>query len=103
MLINQYPDPFLKTFEPEIATTITKDTSFKKTLPPPVDMSFIKYLGMISNIDKNRKVGMISVNGVDYMVGEGEEVAGVKVLKVKTDQVSIIYNKTGATINKNNN
>lgn len=91
ILVKQYADPFLKEYAPKDLVITAKDTMQRIAPPPPVDMSFIKYLGMVSNIDKNRKVGMLSINGVDYMVGEGDEVQGVKVVRVREGEVQVRY------------
>lgn len=93
-----YRDPFLgevvPVAEPKLeGTTTIKQVSFS---PPPVakplvDWSVIKYSGYIINPITKKTVCIITVNGNERMLAEGESFAGAQLLKNKKDSVLISW------------
>jgi hypothetical protein len=57
----------------------------------PTDFSFIKYIGIINNKQTNKKVGVLSVRGKEYMVSDGDIVSDVTVLRKERDSVEVSY------------
>ena len=93
ILVAQYADPFLKDValpvelmaQPLAAAVVAPP-------PPPVDVSFVQYMGMISNVNQPKnKVGLVSVQGKEEMVKEGDVVAEVKIKKILPSEVKVVY------------
>jgi hypothetical protein len=93
-----YRDPFLGEMppvsepKPEGLTTI-KQVSFvpPQVAKPVVDWSVIKYSGYIINPITKKTVCIITVNGNERMLAEGESFAGAQLLKNKKDSVLISW------------
>ena len=61
-------------------------------MPKPVeDLSFIKYSGFIYNPAAKTTISIISVNGKNAMIADGEVAEGVKLIKNMKDSIKISY------------
>ncbi|MBT1710553.1 hypothetical protein KK062_20075 [Fulvivirgaceae bacterium PWU5] len=88
-----YPDPFLRQqVKPVVA--VKKSVAPKVQRPvvataPSVmiNWSLLQYRGMISNATRKKKTAIVQYSGKDYIVGEGEEIDGFKVLEVHADSI----------------
>lgn len=59
--------------------------------PPPLNWSAIKYSGYMINPATKKMVTILSVNGTERMLAEGESLQGVKLLKNKKDSVLLSW------------
>ena len=93
ILVAGYPDPFLKDNLPVMDTVATNALPAAAVTPPPpvIDISFVQYLGMISNIDHPKKVALVNVNGKEEMVKEGDVVGEVRVRKILPGELKVVY------------
>lgn len=96
-LVLNYRDPFL---EKEVAVNeIPADLTIKTApalqnntaLNKPASNLDIKYTGYIKNSSGKRIVAIVTINGKEYMISEGETVAGVKLIKNHRDSVRVSY------------
>jgi len=94
-LVLNYKDPFLGGLVPETAPksdiSAIKPVNFGSPAPPMpmVDWSVIKYSGYIINPVTKKTVCIITVNGIERMLAEGEHFGGARLLKNKKDSVLI--------------
>lgn len=93
-----YQDPFFgKNFSSRIAGSIERIV--KRTEKPkevkkeevPMDWSFISYIGLIKNQKNQKQVALVSIQGKEYMVSEGETISEVSFLKNTRDSIQISY------------
>ncbi len=90
-----YRDPFLgsayKTEEPIVEAGPPKPSTLLpvKPLPPAINWSGIRYSGYITNPGTKKMVSIVTVNGKERMLGEGEVLDGVKLLKNKKDSILV--------------
>lgn len=97
-LLLNYDDPFI------LADTVAEiDTVVVNPVSPPVvkapepkpDISFIRYMGMISNADKKSRAAIINFRGRDMMVREDQDVEEITIKKIKPGELSfVMMNKT---------
>lgn len=68
----------------------------EKVIDTPIDWSYIQFIGLISNRDKNKSIALVSLNGRDRMIAEGDTVDGVRFLKHYQDSIQVAQaaNKT---------
>jgi hypothetical protein len=95
-LVLNYRDPFLSTaiyyVEEKVAQVASKPIVFNAAPKrPAINWNIIKYTGFISNPSKKSVVAIMSINGKEYMMKEGELVAGVKILRNLKDSVKVSY------------
>lgn len=97
-----YNDPFLKGISDTVtekaikpAVEISTNPIIKPVQPviqkPVVNWSAIKYNGFIVNPERKSIVCILSVNGKEYMLSEGEGADGVKLLKSGKDSIKVLY------------
>lgn len=92
-----YKDPFLGEMPPvslqAAGPPAVKLTAFTPSSPPKpaVDWSVIKYAGYIINPITKKTVSIITVNGTERMMAEGEHFGGAQLLKNKKDSVLISW------------
>ncbi|WP_443946632.1 hypothetical protein ACJVDH_05885 [Pedobacter sp. AW1-32] len=69
---------------------------------PTANFANIHYLGNIINSAQKRPIAIISIEGKEFMMSEGENKAGVKFIKYLGDSVKISYQgiSKNLTINK---
>ena len=108
-----YADPFLtdnQLYEADISlldsvsnqTTAPITTNISTITQSPIDVSFIKYTGLVSNPIKKSRVAFINVRGKDYMVKEKDYVDEIKITKITAEKIYITYSKKKFEIMKNN-
>ncbi|MNL84889.1 hypothetical protein D3C87_2130050 [compost metagenome] len=56
-----------------------------------IDWTVIKYSGYITNPVTKKLVSILSVNGMERMLAEGEQFEGARLLKNKKDSVLISW------------
>lgn len=93
ILVNTYADPFIKDEQVETdSIKLPATTSFQPNiLPPPPNVNFIQYLGMISNLDKRTRAALISIRGQDRMVRERDTTEGVCIKKILEKEIHVSY------------
>lgn len=98
-LLLNYRDPFAvaKPEEKEVASDKPLVQKMSKPVPPkpPVNWSLIKYSGYIHNPGSKKLIAIITVNGKELMMSEGETAEQVKLIKNGKDSVKVSYQ--GAT------
>jgi len=95
-LVLNYRDPFLGTAAPASKTEKSDMPSVPVikapvVIPPPLNWSGIQYSGRIINPVSKRIVSILSVNGKERMMAEGEVFEGVKLLKNQRDSVLLSW------------
>ncbi len=97
-----YRDPFLsysfdheKINRPVFASSLPTDVPIVRK--PEFIWPSIKYDGMIVNSKTKRKTGLLSFETASYLVKEGDEVKGYKIVKLFADSVIIRYSKQKRT------
>jgi hypothetical protein len=94
-----YADPFLKGISTPIQggsvtvqnPVINASLSSPKPIAPPINWEIIKYTGFILNSSGKKIVSIITISGKEYMLAEGDGVAGVKLLKNAKDSIMVSY------------
>lgn len=93
-----YRDPFLGKVNYSMPKpAMKKQANVKKeplenTVPEvKVDLSFIKYIGLIFNQKSGKEVSLLSIQGKDYFMMEGQSVQDVLLLENLVDSVHIEY------------
>jgi hypothetical protein len=105
-LLANYSDPFLLvSMDDDLPDTVALKTEITKTTTPviqetPVDISFIQYLGMISNVEKKTKAAVISIRGKETIVREKDVVEDIQVKSISTGKISIVYKKKNFNISR---
>ncbi len=95
ILLN-YRDPFHAGTTPSLKDTMMRQVKHREialpAIPKPVeDLSFIKYSGFIYNPATKTTISIISVNGKNAMVADGEVTDGIKIIKNMKDSIKISY------------
>ena len=113
VLLANYRDPFLKRTYTNYSSgssttnnnpkkqTNNKKAETEKPKKKPVDFSFIRYGGRVKNQKTGKHVGMLNVNGRDFLVNEGEMVGQVKLIQLLEDSIKVSYQNNYAFIKKN--
>jgi len=110
VLLAAYPDPFLPEdaiYEADLS--LTDSTEVKITVPAntpspveTVDVSFIKYSGMIYNPEKKIKAAIVSFRGKDILLKENETAEDVTIKKITANKIIVFYKNKTMQINKSN-
>lgn len=90
-----YRDPFglqKKADTTEIPVRQIAHISLPQPAKPAFNWSFIKYSGFIRNPGSKKLIAILSVNGKNVMMAEGESAEQVKLLKNLKDSVKIAFN-----------
>jgi len=94
-LVLNYPDPFQS---PTLHSLPNLDTSLNKkpikilkSVPTPINWSFITYSGYIHSPLNNRIISLVSIHGSRYQLAEGEIGERVKLLQNRKDSIKILY------------
>jgi Tfp pilus assembly protein PilP len=80
-------NPFLK--KEEIVIPEVKKEGKEQEDKNQINIPVLEFKGFI--ISKGKKLALISINGVEGIVGEGEEITNFKILKIKEDEIEVIY------------
>jgi hypothetical protein len=92
-----YRNPFSAS-SVEFITDVPKTTSMPKAIVPinmhikvPVKWNSILYTGYINNPTNKQKVAMLTLDGKEFMLTEGQQSNGVKLLKYAKDSIKLQY------------
>jgi hypothetical protein len=105
-LLANYSDPFLPvSMDDDLIDSVALKTDVIKPASTPVqeqpiDISFIQYLGMISNVEKKTKAAVISIRGKETIVREKDVVEDVLVKSISTGKIAIVYKKKNFNITR---
>ncbi|MBN2664640.1 MAG: hypothetical protein JXR68_13405 [Bacteroidales bacterium] len=94
-LLLNYNDPFLEHIDivssqntkirlPK-TTTVDSNKRFQKSFPK------IKYYGLITNKKTLKLVAILNIDGEQYLVQQGQEIFGIKLLEMQNDSILINY------------
>lgn len=101
-LINDYRDPFLGQWSGSMQSSLGENrpkAPRKKVVksipapvtPPPIDWSFVSYLGTIHGKGSKKKLAILKLNDREMMVGNNDRIGDVTVLKVGKDSVLVSF------------
>ena len=107
LIVADYRDPFLgKKVKSRVRSSSgvgnRKSTGTKKPKSVKTEKSWplIIYKGMIKNNNSERRVGILSVGGKEYLIKEKDVVGEVTVLSIKKNEVNVRFQKENKTITK---
>jgi hypothetical protein len=103
LIVANYRDPFLgKKAKYNIKKTSKVSPKNTKTSPVKITKNWpaITYLGMIKNNNSERRVGIVKVNGKEYLVKENEIIEKITVLSMTKSEVVMQFQKEKKTIVK---
>jgi len=96
-LVLNYRDPFLGgvsvvTENKSTGAVASVQANFNPTPPPPpIDWGVIRYSGYIINPTTKKLVAILTVNGRERMISEGQSFEGVKLLQNRKDSVLVSW------------
>jgi hypothetical protein len=93
-LLLNYRDPFGITKPKDTTIKISREISHKNisiTPKPVMNWSFISYSGYIRNPSSKKLIALVSINGQNITLAEGETKNQVKLLKNLRDSIKIRY------------
>lgn len=97
-LLANYDDPFGadgSLTKEGISTDSASVDNFSITAPtappPPPDLSFIKYEGMLLNAVTKKKTAILTLHGKETMLPVGKLASGIQLMEVLKDKVKIKY------------
>jgi len=93
-LLLNYRDPFGITKPRDTTVRVSKTISLKSTAAPAkpaMNWSFISYSGYIRNPSSKKLIALVSINGQNVTLAEGETKSQVKLLKNLRDSIKISY------------
>ncbi len=99
LLTFDYRDPFASLQNVEVITHPVGPNQLSNSLPAPilvkamVNWSAITYTGYINNLNTKQKLAMITLNGKELMLAEGQSLNGIKLLKHAGDSIRVAYQK----------
>ncbi|MCJ8212034.1 hypothetical protein MUY27_20120 [Mucilaginibacter sp. RS28] len=95
-----YPDPFEHTAPRETKSALAVPVEVKPlpvstaphlTPPTAVNWSFISYGGYLRNPGSKKTLALVTINGREFMLSEGETAEQVKLLKNMRDSIKIAF------------
>jgi hypothetical protein len=99
-LISDYRDPFLGQWTGGINADINNAPKVRKkvakvvapiVVAPPIDWSFVTYLGTIHGKQSKKKLAILKLNDREMMVGDNDKVGELTVLKIGKDSVLVSF------------
>lgn len=99
LLTFDYRDPFASLQNVETITRHEGPSYLSNPLPAPtlvkplVNWAAITYTGYINNLNTKQKLAMITLNGKELMLAEGQSLSGIKLLKHAGDSIKVVYQK----------
>ena len=93
-LLLNYRDPFGLTKQKDTAMSIVKISKHLSTpviAKPGINWSFIGYSGYIRNPTSKRLIALVSINGQNITMAEGDTRSQVKLLKNMRDSIKVSY------------
>lgn len=105
VIVADYRDPFLgKKLSTKkinnISSNIKRNTVKKSLVRVEQPWPSISYNGMIKNNNSDRRVGILKVNGKEYLIKEKDVVNDITILSINKNAVSIRFQKEIKTITK---
>lgn len=103
-LLLNYRDPFglVKPEDTVRAVHSAMKTATIAAIPKPaVNWGFIKYSGFISNPGSKKMITVLTINGKNAMLAEGETSDDVKLLKNMRDSIKVQYKNKSKFIIRN--
>ncbi|GAL85655.1 hypothetical protein Solca_1594 [Sporocytophaga myxococcoides] len=101
VLVAKYRDPFLGGMHNPSSYVALKDPGKKNNIKPVVvktkepevqiDWTVISYIGLIKNTGSNKHVSLMNINGNEYLMEEGVEKEGVKLMRNCKDSVKVVF------------
>jgi hypothetical protein len=93
-LLLNYRDPFGLTKQKDTAAVgkITSKTVVQRSHVTPLNWSFIRYAGYVRNSSSKRLIALVSINGKNEMLSEGDTKDHVKLIKNLRDSIKISFN-----------
>jgi hypothetical protein len=91
LLIADYRDPFLGSKIRKPALTRIKKAAVVVVEKEKMDGSLVSYLGLISNSNNKKTVGVIRFKGKEYLVSDGDAVEDLVVVKNYKDSVKVKF------------
>jgi len=89
-------DPFMSfsVIEPEPLSEVSPaPLNVKLVTKPLVNWSAISYKGQIYNKTEKKHVAIVSINGKEVLLSEGEKAEGLKFIKRSGDSIKVEYQK----------
>lgn len=103
-IIANYRDPFLGYYkEPKTRTytqprkrvqkkKVVKKKEIPKPIEPKINWNFIQYNGYVYNQSKNKMTALITINGKEYMMSQGDSTKnGITILNLLEDSLQVKY------------
>ena len=96
-----YRDPFLGNFL-KLNPSYKGNKARKAKITPNVTIPLpaITFLGLITNNQEKRKIGMLQINGVNHMVKQNDKIDDLTVKLITKDSVIIIFHKINKAYKK---
>jgi hypothetical protein len=107
-LIRDYPDPFLTNYDtlevsdkafvivPKIAApVISQDSVLRVRVKNMVQLN-----GVIQSSGNKNRIGVVTVNGVEYVVKTGQQVDSILIRTIKKESIEIVYGRKSYWIKK---
>jgi len=94
-LLLNYRDPFGLTKQKDTAAAVVKIKNVKivqSSSVTPFNWSFIQYAGYIRNSSSKKLIALVSINGKNEMLSEGDIKDQVKLIKNLRDSIKISFN-----------
>ena len=92
-LLLNYRDPFgLVQFKDTTRLVASSKHKSDHVMIPAFDWSFIKYSGYIRNPGSKKLIAIMSINGTNVTMAEGETTDDVKLIKNMRDSVKVSFN-----------
>lgn len=102
-IVADYRDPFLgKTIDPNpVVKTAVKAAAKPQTPPQQVEWPKIAYGGMIKNKKDDKQLAIVQVDGKENILKQGEEMSGIRLIKIYKDSIEIAFAKEKKVVSKN--
>jgi hypothetical protein len=105
-LILHYRDPFLQGIVRPLSSSrsfgsLINNNSNLTSIKPQVNFPASKYSGLVINYKNKNKLGVIKIDNKDFLVKEGELIAGEKIIRLYNDSVIVRFRNIKKTILKN--
>jgi hypothetical protein len=93
-LLLNYRDPFGLTRQKDTDRVVIRRISERKIpvqVNKPMDWSFIKYSGYMLNPGTKKMIALLSINGQNITLSEGQTKNDVRLIKNMRDSIKIVY------------
>ena len=104
-IVANYRDPFLGgkiKFKQRSNSSASTRKKLRKSIQVKAEKSWplIAYNGMIKNNNSKRRVGIIRIDGKEYLIKEKDVVSEVTILSINKHEVNVRFQKEKKTITK---